>query len=707
MAIVTVADAGARPDRARPDEEKPDRDGEAERTPRDSDGGAADETADLLETEVSPPPELGHIGKYLVGRYLGHGAMGRVYLGQHPDLQLQVAIKVIDKRHADDPRYRRQFLQEARLASQINHPNVIRIYDVDQDGDSCFMVQEYVDGGDVAALIRKTTPGGLPLRDALRIATGAAAGLAAAERLHIIHRDIKPSNILITRAGEPKLADLGLARKLRHATDTTTADGTITQPGSTVGTPAYMAPEQILTTGQVDIRADIYSLGATLFEMVTGQPPFPGTSTEDILRRHLHDPVRDPRLLTPKLPRRVALLIMRMLAKRPEDRPPSAAALLHDLERLSQPFPRRALLGWAAAALLGVALLAVVLTQRAAGQDGGLGAAMSHFSAKEYAQAVPLLQAARKGRSDGTPILYVLGLCQLNLGNLSEAQAVRDELDALPGGADLVKLLDLRRSVETSPTATALKGTVAMILDLSAKAKVQAAEQDTWTSTAVVLVFQPADMIALTPAVQGAALSWLDELVATMVQRDTFPVVNRNELDFILRELQLSRSGLVPEGVDIPWGLLLPASVFVESRFSVSEPNTLHLSLKLVEVETSRIAGAFFRDAPDAAARQALLPGLADELVRRLAERGPAQGLIMTVGNDGADLNIGRCHSLVVGQELLVYPTQKEAKAGQSGRGQPRARARVTRLDRFSATVSLHDARAPVTPGMFVTARAP
>lgn len=657
-------------------------------------------------TVVSPSePEVRHIGKYTVSRYLGHGAMGRVYLGQHPELQLQVAVKVIDERHAADPRYRRQFLQEARLASQINHPNVIRIYDADQDGDCCFMVQEYVDGGDVAALIRRVTPGGLPLRDALRIATGAAAGLAAAEKLHIVHRDIKPSNILITRSGEPKLADLGLARKLRQATDATTADGSITQPGSTVGTPAYMAPEQILTTGQVDIRADIYSLGATLFEMVTGQPPFPGTSTEDILRRHLHDPVRDPRQLNPKLPRRVAQLIMRMLAKRPEDRQPSAAVLLHDLERLSQPYPKRALLGWAAAILLSLALLAVVLTQRAAGQDAGLSAAMSHFSAKEYAQAVPLLQAARKGHADDAPILYVLGLCHLNLGNLSEAQGVRDELDALPGGEDLVKLLDLRRSVETSPSAAAFRGTLAMILDLSAKTKVQAVASDTWTSPPAILVFPRLEDSGQPPAAQAAATAWVDGLEASMVQRDQFPVVDRSALDFILRELLLSQTGLVTKEIEIKLGRLLPASVLVKSSFS--GPDGLTLNLRLIEVESSQVFGGIGRDPLDPSQRQATVSSLADELVRCLARRGPAQGVIEAVTGDSADLNIGRCHGLVVGQELTLYNRHKSFFSRDIRRGTVAARARVTRLDRFSATVSLQDAREPVTPGMLVTATAP
>jgi tRNA A-37 threonylcarbamoyl transferase component Bud32 len=701
MAIVTVADAGDEPDRDRPDE-----DGTKKRLPKDADEIAADETADLLETEVSPPPELGHIGKYLVGRYLGHGAMGRVYLGQHPDLQLQVAIKVIDKRHADDPRYRRQFLQEARLASQINHPNVIRIYDVDQDGDSCFMVQEYVDGGDVAALIRKTTPGGLPLRDALRIATGAAAGLAAAERLHIIHRDIKPSNILITRAGEPKLADLGLARKLRHATDTTTADGTITQPGSTVGTPAYMAPEQILTTGQVDIRADIYSLGATLFEMVTGQPPFPGTSTEDILRRHLHDPVRDPRVLTPKLPRRVALLIMRMLAKRPEDRPPSAAALLHDLERLSQPFPRRALLGWAAAVVLGLTLLGVVLTQRGIGHDQRFIAGMSLFSTGKYDQALPQFEAVRRLRPHNALLQYLLGLCQFNLGHLSEAQAARAELAASKGGADLGLLLEgaisLHRGDSSKPDPRL--GTMEMVCNLAATAAAQMAESDDWTSRAAILAFPRLEDSGQPPTVQAAATAWVDGLEASMVQRDLFPVVDRSALDFILRELLLSQTGLVTKEIELRLGRLIPASVLVKSSFS--GPAGLTLNLRLTDLESSRIFGVIERDPLDPGQRQATVSSLADDLVRCLAQRGPAQGVVAGVTGDSADLNIGRCHGLVVGQDLTVYTRHRSFFSRATKREKVVARARVTRLEQFRATVSLHDAREPVTPGMLVQAPA-
>jgi serine/threonine protein kinase len=657
---------------------------------------------DQEKTLVCPDSDLHrprHIGKYLVTRYLGHGAMGRVFLGQHPELELQIAVKVIDERHAADPRYRRQFLQEARLASQINHPNVIRIYDADQDGDTCFIVQEYVDGGDLAALIRKTSPGGMPVREALRLATGVASGLAAAEKLHIVHRDVKPSNILLTRAGEPKLADLGLARKIRDA-DEPPPEGSLTRPGSTVGTPAYMAPEQILATGQVDIRADIYALGATLYEMVTGQPPFPGTSTEDVLRRHLHDPVRDPREISPKLPRRVARLIMRMLSKRPEDRQPSAAVLLHELERHTQPYPKRRLLGWSVGLALGLALLAVLLTQRGSGQDEGLTKGLSLLSRGQYDRALPHLQAARQRLPHDKLVLYALGLCRLNLRDLPEAEAIRQDLGPSKAGSELADLLSLRRLVEPS-APDAVRATMAMVCELDTLAKARAVATDDWSSTPTILLFLPVEGTALAPTSLAAASAWLEGLETSMVQRNLFPVVNRSAMDHILRELQLSVSDLVDPPAQIKVGSLLPASVLLRARFS--EQGGLHLSLELVEVETSKVIGVITRDSLDAGLRQTILTGLADEVLRLLAERDPAQGRIETVTGDEAEIDIGRCHGLVTGQELVVFAAPKGASARRLGRAKVTARATVGEVDKFSATVRLHDVlKPPVTPGMRV-----
>jgi hypothetical protein len=668
---------------------------EAAAASRDTVASGDDKTLLCSEAELH---QVRHIGKYEVTRYLGHGAMGRVFLGKHPDLDLPVAIKVIDDRHATDPVYRRQFLQEARLASQINHPNVIRIYDADQDGGTCFMVQEYVDGGDVAALIHRSAPGGLAVRDALRIVTGVSAGLVAAEKLRIVHRDVKPSNILLTRDGEPKLADLGLARKTRHDAEPPPTEGTLTHPGSTVGTPAYMAPEQILSAGQIDVRADIYALGATLFEMLTGQPPFPGTSAQDIMRRHLQDPVRDPRELNPQVPRRVTRLVRRMLAKRPEDRPPTAAALQRDLVRVCQPFPYGRLLGWWAAALVVLALLAGVLRQRGTGRDEGLAQGLSLLARGQYDQALTHLQAARQRRPHDQLAIYALGLCQLSRRNLQEAEAAQAELAATTAGSTLADLIGLQRRLEPAAAGPA-QHAMAQICELAALAKARVAVDD-WSSSPTILLFLGPDGSGVTPAEASAATLWLDGLEAGMLQQDRFPVVNRTAMEQVLQELQISATDLGDPRARLKLGQLLPASVLIQSSFAGHDG--LCLSLKLVDVATSEILGVLRRDALDLAQRQQTLADLVEELSGRLAGRVPLRGRVEAVSADVAEINLGRCHGLTVGQELEICRAPRGAPATAAARAPAVARARVTRADRFGAEVRVQEASAALSPGMLV-----
>lgn len=661
--------------------------------------------------DVAEMDRLRQIGKYPLTRFLGRGAMGRVYLGQHPDLDVPVAVKVIDRRYATDERYRRRFIQEARLATQINHPNVIRVYDADQDGPTCYMVQEYVDGGDVAALLRKAPGRGLPLPEALRIVRGVVAGLVAAERLQIVHRDVKPSNILLTHDGEPKLADLGLARKAMSTVDTQSTDLTVTHRGSTVGTPAYMAPEQIMTSGTIDIRADIYALGATLYELVTGQPPFPRAHTEDILRRHLHDPVRDPRQLNPALPRRLACLIVRMLAKRPEDRPPTAAALLQELDAATLPFCRRPAAGWAAAAavLALVVILAGTLVRQALNPARSMGSIGGMFASRDFGRAADLAAKLQGRFPNDLDLKELLMLLHLLNGDQRAAEAAGADLGPDEAGfdprafADLFRRADARRDED-------LQSTVQTLAELAALRQIRTAAQDDWTSPPWIVAFLPGAREGLPADPLAEAAAWERDLEAALTRAHVFPVVNRTAMEEILQELQLSATDLSPGKAQIRLGRLLPASALLRCRFWQPDQGGLRLGLELTETATSRnLSVELPADIATAGTAAAVAAAVLDTLRRHGQTPGDGllAGCVEAVEGDQATLNLGLWHGLVEGQEFCVYPEKEVPHRDRLGSARPVAQATVlgAGMEDFRARVRLRPLdRAAVKAGMRVAA---
>lgn len=276
---------------------------------------------------VQEAPKI--IGRYPIVRRLGRGGMGEVWLGHHPMLDLPVAIKTLPRHIEDeDANFAERLLREARTAARLNHAHLVRVLDAGIDGDRHFLVMEYVDGGSARDLLA-SCGGPLPESQAIEIVTRVAEGLAAASDLGVIHRDIKPDNILLTRDGSPKLADLGLAKQ------SVLGERSLTGTGISVGTPGYIAPEQARDPKTVDSRADIYSLGATLYHLCTGEPPFSGESPFEVMMKHVQEPLKDPRSLQPKISENTALLIQRMMAKDPRDRPQSVAILLRELETLA------------------------------------------------------------------------------------------------------------------------------------------------------------------------------------------------------------------------------------------------------------------------------------------------------------------------------------------------------------------------------------
>jgi serine/threonine protein kinase len=260
------------------------------------------------------------IGRYKVLERLGFGRTCSVYLCEHEPTHRRVAVKVLPTAKADDPSSLERFYREARAVAALNHPNIVRAYDIDQDDKLHFLVMEYVDGSSLQEIIKKVGP--MAVIRAAHYMRQAALGLQHIhESAGLVHRDIKPADILVDRRGLVKIIDLGSCRFFHDGTDIPSR----TYDHHVIGTPDYVAPEQALDPSSVDIRADIYSLGATFYLCLVGWPPFPeGTDAQKLIWHQVRQP--EPiRRLQSESPRRreLASLIERMMAENPAQRPQS------------------------------------------------------------------------------------------------------------------------------------------------------------------------------------------------------------------------------------------------------------------------------------------------------------------------------------------------------------------------------------------------
>ncbi|MCH2209399.1 MAG: bifunctional serine/threonine-protein kinase/formylglycine-generating enzyme family protein [Lentisphaerales bacterium] len=271
-------------------------------------------------------------GKYNTDKKLGQGAMGEVFYGHHPNLDIPIAIKTLSKSLVNNEQFIDRFIREAKMAAKIKHENAIMIYDADQEGEDYFIVMEYVAGGNLGDEIKKR--GKIPQDEALHITRCIASALKAAAQFEIIHRDIKPDNIMLSEDGTPKLADLGIAKQKSAENPTTTMTGVI------VGTPAFLAPEQAQNSKRVDARADIYSLGCTLFNMLCGDYPYTGDNSLSIMMKHINDEIPDIRSKNPAICESVALMLKCMMAKNPNDRPQSAQELIKQIDEIKHQTPQ-------------------------------------------------------------------------------------------------------------------------------------------------------------------------------------------------------------------------------------------------------------------------------------------------------------------------------------------------------------------------------
>ncbi len=249
------------------------------------------------------------LGKYKVLEKLGSGGMGTVFLCEHKLMRRRVAVKVLPVPKSEDRASLDRFYREARAIAAVDHPNIVRAYDIDQDDNLHFLVMEWVDGTNLQDLVKKFGPLD-PVR-ACHYIYGAAVGLQHAHEIGIIHRDIKPGNILIDRSGVVKILDLGLARLTNDLDDNLTRQN----DENVLGTADYLAPEQAMDSHTVDIRADIYALGATFYFLLTGSPPFPEGSVAQKLIWHQNRPPRPLKSLRPEVPDGMAAVVEKMMAK--------------------------------------------------------------------------------------------------------------------------------------------------------------------------------------------------------------------------------------------------------------------------------------------------------------------------------------------------------------------------------------------------------
>lgn len=279
-----------------------------------------------IVVDAKAPEALGFLGGFCILRRLGEGSMGTVYLGYHARQERQVAIKVLGDALALYPTCVERFYRESKNSILLVHPNLVRGYSAgyDEAAGKHYLVREYVDGLSAQALLDRL--GRLPVGAAMHIALDVAQALAYLQGRDLVHRDVKPDNILLATSGVAKLADLGLLKRIGEGYPWA-------QKGQGFGTSYYMAPEQAEDANRVDGRTDIYALGATLYHLLTGEVPFPGSSHQEIVQKKNRGYFQPASSLNPLVPREIDTILCRLLAPDPRDRYPIAADLVQDLLR--------------------------------------------------------------------------------------------------------------------------------------------------------------------------------------------------------------------------------------------------------------------------------------------------------------------------------------------------------------------------------------
>ncbi len=276
---------------------------------------------------------LGDFGDYELLEEIGRGGQGVVYRARQKSLNRTVALKVIGLGHWATEAHLKRFRREAEAAASLEHPCIVPIYEVGERDGSCYFSMKFIEGGQLDEVVRRES---MPIRRAVELIAKVARTVHYAHEHHILHRDIKPGNILLDRQGEPHLTDFGLARLVE-------TESTVTRTMEVLGTPSYMAPEQAVgNNAAVSSVTDVYGLGAVLYQLLTGHPPFAGGTTYETVRLVLDAEPRQPRLLNPKVDRDLNTICLKCLEKDPRRRYASALALAEDLEHWLKHEPIRA-----------------------------------------------------------------------------------------------------------------------------------------------------------------------------------------------------------------------------------------------------------------------------------------------------------------------------------------------------------------------------
>lgn len=288
-----------------------------------------DQTGDEEDTAIAGPPqepgEISVLGDFELLKKIGEGAMGAVFKARQRSFNREVALKVLFTHVADNPKLVERLYREGRVMGQLDHPNIVQAYGVDEDQGYHYVAMEYVDGDSLQKWLNRL--GSLELGDALHITVAVARALEYAHKLGLVHRDIKPDNVLINRMGQIKVADLGMVK-------TADEDMNLTQTGHAVGTPWYMPLEQARNAKDTDGRCDIYAMGCMLYCMLTGNPPFVGRTIVEVIQAKEVGTFPTARSRNAEVPERLDLIIAKMTAKLPRYRYQTCAEVLQDLETL-------------------------------------------------------------------------------------------------------------------------------------------------------------------------------------------------------------------------------------------------------------------------------------------------------------------------------------------------------------------------------------
>ena len=285
---------------------------------------------------------MSKVGRYEIVSELGRGGMAVVYLARDPYMKREVAVKLLSGRLMDDPGFRERFQREASVVAMLEHPFIIPVYDFGYHEEMPFIVMRYMQGGSLADVIRKQ--GTLSLTDSAQIMERMGAALDEAHRRRIIHRDFKPQNILMDAQAETFLGDFGL---FKVANRTGAISGAYI-----LGTAAYMSPEQVHGDEEIDRRTDVYAMGVSLFEMLSGRLPYQDTNQTKLMMKHVLDPVPDITAIVPDLSPKMAAVIARAMAKEPNARYPTAGEFAAALVAVSRGIPsRRARKRWTSSEL--------------------------------------------------------------------------------------------------------------------------------------------------------------------------------------------------------------------------------------------------------------------------------------------------------------------------------------------------------------------